>query len=1018
MNPDRQPTSLQVARVEWVPSSLDSIEVRVFGAWHGGTVPPSVTLLVGSSSVEALPDPPLVERPPAWSAVFVAPSDARALLEAGEAALDVGEGALVALPAAEPGRMDPLGEEEGGVLVDPAVLAERRARRAEMAEESASRRAASAEEAAETLRAQLGHLEERVVRAGAERDKLAARVADAERQLRLAEQRVEAERRRRAELEDEVAEDLRVADTALNELRSRLAGAEEVAHALELELAHARRRQDEAERAASAERDARRRVEAELTEARRRLDAAGSEGDAETFRGQIAELEARLSDQQAHADELARRLEEADLDEVARLRARAADLEARLASADPAEVETLRAKAAIADVQATELDALRAQSAAMAEQSAELDALRDQSAQLERLRAHNAALERRLAEQPSGPSERELVLAERVASLEAELERRIVAQERVTAAITTVRDELATVQAQLDAGRADDATLRAQVTELEARRHALEAAVAERDRELAAARAAVDEHRDLARGAERRTAELLAQLTEERARRTAAEAHAASAGPGRRPDLEARLKDLAADLAVVRDRLTAKTSQLEARLAEERARREAAEARLAGTAMPPPPAPAAPAPEPPSPAHDPFSAAEGDALDALVAGLRAEVAAAREHLDALDPPAPAPARHAEPPLAPPPIEEETRERLQSIEAELRAAVPDPASGVGARDVIASLQHAAERLRAAAQEELARANEIDAPPSIAPAPETPGPAAPPRSGQPASGHAASPASVRVAGEAPPMQVLGVPRPAEPAHRVERLTPRVLGPLSDETPWLRRALERLAQTDPRGAAELFGALLPTQALVVDRLAYDAIVPALGPVRVRIASGAATVEPVESRGEADEVDAVFEGDVAALAPLVAGGAGWLLRGVRVREGRRHVRRLARARRAPVTLADLARSPQPPDPGLVLPALAAAVEPAWTAMQRFSVHYLVDGDGGWRVSADDGAPLAVTHPRGEASATVRVSRGAMYPLIAGLPAPAGARVDVEGDDAAVRRLHAWFDRARGLAS
>ena len=246
MNPDRQPNALEVTRVEWVPAPPDAIEVRVFGAWHGASVPPRVTLLVADARVKPLAEPPAAGRPPAWSAAFFARIDARGALEAGEAVLELADGSLVALPAADPGRLDSAEVDEGGVVVDPAVLAERRARRAELAEESAARRAASAEEAAETLRAQLSHLEERLAEAAAERDRLAGRVADAERRLRLAEQREEAERRRRAELEEEEAEGFRELEDEVSELRGRLAGAEEIAHALELELAHARRRQDEA----------------------------------------------------------------------------------------------------------------------------------------------------------------------------------------------------------------------------------------------------------------------------------------------------------------------------------------------------------------------------------------------------------------------------------------------------------------------------------------------------------------------------------------------------------------------------------------------------------------------------------------------------------------------------------------------------------------------------------------------------------------------------------------------------
>jgi hypothetical protein len=192
VNPDRQPLALDLQQVVWLPSSPESLEVRVFGTWQGATVPPAVELVVGAARVPALADAPAGGPPPAWSAAFLAPLQARAALEAGQAKLEAG-GVAVALPAAVPGAMSPAAEDEpGGTVVDPGVLAERRARRAEQAEQSASARAASAEQTVETLRTQLGHLEDRLAGATAERDALAARVADAERRLRLAEQREEA----------------------------------------------------------------------------------------------------------------------------------------------------------------------------------------------------------------------------------------------------------------------------------------------------------------------------------------------------------------------------------------------------------------------------------------------------------------------------------------------------------------------------------------------------------------------------------------------------------------------------------------------------------------------------------------------------------------------------------------------------------------------------------------------------------------------------------------------------------
>ena len=135
VNPDRHPRPLVVDRVEWIPSSPDEIEVRVYGAWHGPTVPPAVALEIGSFSLEAVPEPPPAGRAPAWAAAFLVPVEERVALEAGEARL-TGPGFALPLPPADPGVMDA----PEGTVVDPAVLAERRARRAELEPLSPKRR--------------------------------------------------------------------------------------------------------------------------------------------------------------------------------------------------------------------------------------------------------------------------------------------------------------------------------------------------------------------------------------------------------------------------------------------------------------------------------------------------------------------------------------------------------------------------------------------------------------------------------------------------------------------------------------------------------------------------------------------------------------------------------------------------------------------------------------------------------------------------------------------------------------
>ncbi|HEX8121070.1 MAG TPA: hypothetical protein VF549_07380 [Solirubrobacteraceae bacterium] len=1185
MNPDRQSQKLVVERAEWIPSSPDDIEVRVYGLWNGSTVPPPVTLLIGDTPFASLSDPPPAGLAPAWSAAFLVPGELRAALENAEAVV-AGPDFVALLPAAQPGAMDP----PPGTVVDPAVLAERRARRAELAEESAAQRAASAEQTVETLRTQLDLLEERAARAGAERDTLAARVADAERMLKRAEQREEAERRRRAELEEEVASAERRVESDLEDLRARLAGAEELARALERELDHARRRTEDATRIAEAERSARRaaeetakRANAEAEELRARLESGVTAPD-EALEAELEALRAEADGLRAEADSLRARAADADAlrAEADALRARAADAEAFRAEADSlraraadadalraeadalraraadaeafrAEADALRARASLADelrieaealraeadalrveadslrARAREADRLRAETEVLRRRAAAADELRARTTELERrlvaeprrgetdaLRARAADLERRLAAEraareeaealrtESGQSERERALVAQVAALEAELARRVAVHGRVQEAIALIRTELSQVREQVedaDPARASAtaavANLRTELLELEERAQALDGALRARTAELDAARGELDRARDDAAAAR-------AEADAERQALASAEHSAAEA------------RRIAADL---RDRLAA-----------EQAARTLAEQRLAERGDVPPADPTLD----PAPTGDP-------ALDTLISGLRAQVAAAREQLarwggeappeepgaatkhdlgadpaagdlPSLDEPlppkpraeqpaaapsepraqepggarsearaqqpavAPSEPRVEPPPAAPPPaapsaparmdpLEDETRRRLQAIAAELRAAVPERASSAGGPDVIGDLQRAAERLRAAAEQELRRLEaDPSAPPPASPAQSTaspaPGAAAPPAGEEPppfapgaaaaragdepsphAPGAAAPPAGdapSRPAADQPSPRDIVAPQPtgegfrgaeggAAPGGREagRRAVPVELGarPVAmfpTESPWLRGGLQSLAAREPETAARLLAALLPVQALVAGDLAYDLTAPTVGTLRVVLAGGTAKVEPRERPGDRHEVDVLLEGPLDALAPLAAGGAGRKLKGVHVRGSRRRIRRLLKARRDPVGLADLGFAGSPVHPGLLLSALAAAVDPTWTIGHRLAVAYVIGGDGTFTVMAGDGSPLRVVpgipEQAGGPTATVVVSARAFMPLIAGQKPPEDERATVTGERWAADLVHAWFDRARGV--
>ncbi|HWH92794.1 MAG TPA: hypothetical protein VNT03_02940, partial [Baekduia sp.] len=99
---------------------------------------------------------------------------------------------------------------ESGNVVDPEVLASRRARRAEVGEDA-------------SLELRLFDAERRMGEVAAERDKLRAQIAEFERELRSTHQREWAEQQQRLEAQGEAASARELAGAQLAELRERLA---------------------------------------------------------------------------------------------------------------------------------------------------------------------------------------------------------------------------------------------------------------------------------------------------------------------------------------------------------------------------------------------------------------------------------------------------------------------------------------------------------------------------------------------------------------------------------------------------------------------------------------------------------------------------------------------------------------------------------------------------------------------------------------------------------------------------
>jgi hypothetical protein len=263
----------------------------------------------------------------------------------------------------------------------------------------------------------------------------------------------------------------------------------------------------------------------------------------------------------------------------------------------------------------------------------------------------------------------------------------------------------------------------------------------------------------------------------------------------------------------------------------------------------------------------------------------------------------------------------------------------------------------------------------------------------------------------------------PSPAAQAPAVQVVPRRLAAPTRREN-WLAPAIRRVAERrDPQLAAELVAELLPAQRLVVKApLSYELrILEREGRLRAQVGPGAAGSDVRPARGEAG-ADFALEGRAAAYAELAAGGAGRRLPGLRVDGRRRRLRALRRARRRPLALWDLAEAGIDVWPGLLLLALAEAIDPGWSAGRSFTIEFAIESspapaeDASVYVQAHDGAPLAVTSaPREPPATTVRVSERAFTCIFAGAPAPTGERVLVAGDTDLLELLLEWADRAQG---
>ncbi len=242
-------------------------------------------------------------------------------------------------------------------------------------------------------------------------------------------------------------------------------------------------------------------------------------------------------------------------------------------------------------------------------------------------------------------------------------------------------------------------------------------------------------------------------------------------------------------------------------------------------------------------------------------------------------------------------------------------------------------------------------------------------------------------------------------------------------SEET--ARRALRRMAESDPELAARLIVQSLPAAAAdLPEGLSYRLELEGLGAWTVSSLGGRAKVAEVLSGADLNGEAFVISTDAETLARVASGSnpVGPLARGRLKLRGRRRKALALRRLASDAGPRDLARLGMPVDPDLVFRSLAYAIEPEWTRGHRFSVAYHLVGEGGgaWRVVVDDGS-VRVERGLGEdPDAIVRIRYSDWMRMLAGEITPSDAMrlglTEVEGKIFPVTRMGRWIDRAEGV--
>ena len=258
------------------------------------------------------------------------------------------------------------------------------------------------------------------------------------------------------------------------------------------------------------------------------------------------------------------------------------------------------------------------------------------------------------------------------------------------------------------------------------------------------------------------------------------------------------------------------------------------------------------------------------------------------------------------------------------------------------------------------------------------------------------------------------------PEAPARHEPDVPEPPTGPLA---PWLPAALRKLAGEDARAAGRILTAMLPAQGLVTERkLRYDLVLTDRGSViGVDVGEGGTSVRPSGQPRSRRDVDFRLTTDEETLARLLLSRRG-RRRGARLRGSRRRLRELRRLGSEPLALSDLAHAGAMSDPLLALAIVALAVEPAATYGHRFTIAHapLAGGpaDAWLRIQNGVSVTAVRTCPPERPTLTIRSTRGALLPLLAGVDPPPGESAVLDGDPGALTLLRGWIARTEFPAS